>query len=106
MRFIENNMRLGRVSISEKLLRESIKNGIAARLFYGSVPLDVSRDWLNSKTTYTLWHPRFDLVEEGEKIPNYMAVVENGAISWEKTGYEHDAPIVTPDMLGAVEVPA
>jgi len=76
--------RMGRFTVRDKILRDSINNGLAARLFYGSVPLDVQRDWLQEKTTFTLWHPSFDAIDEGARIPEYIAVVENGVISWER----------------------
>ena len=99
MNIVESNARIGRVSVSEELLRASINTGIAARVFYGSVPLEISRDWFAGTSTYILWHPKFDPVAENAKVPNYTAIVENGVISWEKCGYEKDAPLVTAQML-------
>lgn len=76
--------RLGRVTVADKVLRDSINNGSAARIFYGSVPLEVERNWMLQRTTYLLWHPSFSDVEEGWLIPNYVAVIENGAVHWEQ----------------------
>lgn len=76
--------RLGRFTVSEQLLRDSINTGIAARLFYGSVPLDVQRDWMANTTTFLLWHPQFDEVPEGCLVPAYMATVTNGVIEWDR----------------------
>lgn len=81
---IEQDRRLGRVQVADKILRESINTGIAARIFYGSVPIDVERHWLTQVSTYTLWHPEFDRIEEHEQIPNYTALVENGVARWER----------------------
>lgn len=80
----DTSRRLGFVTVSDKLLRESINNGIAARIFFGCVPLEVKRDWMNQHTTYLLWNPSFSDVEEGALIPNYIAVIENGAVHWEQ----------------------
>jgi hypothetical protein len=33
---------------------------------------------------FTLWHPSFDAIDEGALIPEYIAIVENGAITWER----------------------
>ena len=76
--------RMGRFTVQDKILRDSINNGLAARLFYGCVPLDVRRDWLHEKSTFTLWHPSFDAIEQHAHIPEYIVVVENGSISWER----------------------
>lgn len=81
---LDTSRRLGRLTVSDKVLRESINNGSAARIFYGCVPLEVERDWMRQSSTYVLWHPSFDDVEEGARIPNYVALLENGAIRWEK----------------------
>lgn len=80
----DTSRRLGFVTVSDKLLRESINNGIAARIFLGCVPLEVKRDWMSQHTTYLLWHPSFADVEEGARIPNYIALIENGAVHWEQ----------------------
>lgn len=80
----DTSRRLGRVTVADKVLRESINNGSAARIFYGSVPLEVERDWMRQASTYVLWHPSFADVEEGARIPRYVAVLENGAIHWEQ----------------------
>lgn len=82
--------RLGKFTVDDKILRESINSGLAARLFHGSVPIDVKRDWMSEKSTFTLWHPKFDQVEKGEQVPEYIAAVENGAITWERV--PHSAP--------------
>jgi len=81
---IAQDQRLGRVQVTDKILRESINSGIAARIFYGSVPIDIERDWMRQITTYTLWHPEFDRIEEGQQIPNYTALIENGVVRWER----------------------
>jgi hypothetical protein len=81
---IEQDQRLGRVRVADNILRESINTGIAARIFYGSVPIDLERDWMRQITTYTLWHPQFDRLEDGENVPNYTALIENGVSRWER----------------------
>ena len=80
----DTSRRLGRVTVADKVLRDSINNGSAARIFFGSVPLEVERNWMLQRTTYLLWHPSFSDVEEGALIPNYVAVIENGAVHWEQ----------------------
>lgn len=80
----DTSRRLGRFTVADKLLRESINNGSAARIFYGSVPLEVERDWMRQVSTYVLWHPSFADVEEGARIPHYVALLENGTIRWEQ----------------------
>ncbi len=91
IQMVETSRRLGRFSISDNLLRESINNGLAARLFYGSVPLDVTRSWIERTTEFLLWHPKFDSCGEGSLIPQYMAQVENGAITWVRIDKDSEA---------------
>lgn len=76
--------RIGVFKVSDKLIRDSINNGMAAHIFNGSVPLDVRRDWISQTSEYLLWNPSFDEVAEGARIPSYVAVIENGALHWEK----------------------
>ncbi len=81
---VDKSRRIGRFTLSDFLLRQSINNGIAARLFYGSVPLDVQRNWMEATSAFILWNPSFDEVREGELVPEYIALVENGVITWER----------------------
>lgn len=80
----DTSRRLGRVRVGEEVLRKSINDGSAARIFQGSVTLEIKRNWYDRFNTYLLWHPSFDEVEEGALIPYYVAVIENGVIHWEK----------------------
>lgn len=80
----DTSRRLGLVRVSEDALRKSINDGSAARIFQGSVTLEIQRAWFDRYNTYLLWHPQFDEVEEGALVPNYVAVIENGAVHWEK----------------------
>lgn len=80
--------RIGRFTVRDEILRNSINTGLAARLFYGCVPLDVQRDWMQQESTFVLWHASFDAIDESKLIPEYIALVENGAITWERV--EHN----------------
>lgn len=81
-----NGRRIGRVTVSDELLRNSIETGEAAALFAGCVPLDVVRDWYSQTSTFLLWHPAFDVVAEGEFAPEYEALFTNGGDSptWQR----------------------
>jgi hypothetical protein len=72
------NRRLGRFTVSDTVLRDSITTGAAAHLFAGAVPLDVQRDWMNQTTTYLCWHPEFREVPNGEITPVYVAIFRKG----------------------------
>lgn len=81
--------RIGRFTVSDHILRESIDDGSAAHLFAGAVPLDVERDWMTQNTTYICWHPAFRQVAKGEMVPTYAATFhrnEDGTVSheWEE----------------------
>jgi hypothetical protein len=87
-----SHTRQGTFTVTDHLLRESINSGLAARLFYGSVPLDIKRNWIAQTTTYTLWHPKFDQLREGSLIPTYTAEIENGVISWHRQDAQESSP--------------
>lgn len=80
----DTSCRIGHITISDDVLRESINTGLAARIFHGSVPLDVKRNWMHSDSTFLIWHPQFDELEQGEIIPDYSALITNGVITWER----------------------
>lgn len=77
--------RIGKVTVADRLLRAAIDSGHGANMFAGSVPLDVQRSWVADKTTFVLWHPKFQPVDEGRMIPEYRAVFEDGETTptWE-----------------------
>lgn len=70
--------RIGKFTVSEKLLHDAVDTGHGANLFVGMVPLDVQRDWLTGRTTFTAWHPDFQAVEENRTVPEYVPRFDNG----------------------------
>lgn len=87
-----NERRIGRFTVPDHMLRQSINDGSAAHLFAGAVPLDVQRDWMQQTTTYICWHPEFRVIPEGEMAPTYIAVFrkdDTGGIThaWRETAY-------------------
>ena len=84
---MQTNRRIGRFTVSDQLLHQSIDSGIAAKIFNGSVPLDVKRDWFEQSTTFLLWHPSFDACAEGSIVPEYVLIVKDDEITWMKSTY-------------------
>lgn len=73
-----SDRRIGKFTVSDSVLRDSIDDGSAAHLFAGAVPIDVQRDWMTQNTTYICWHPAFRQVAEGEMFPTYTATFHKG----------------------------
>ena len=95
--------RVGQVEFDDAILRRAIVDGSAAQLFSGAVPLDVQRDWMMQTSTFVLWHPAFDEIEEGEITPDYQAIFtvhEDGQIThtWQRLDLTSEPVTVTGDM--------
>lgn len=78
--------RLGRFVVSEKLLFDAIDTGHGANVFHGLIPLEIRHNFLGGKFEYLGWHAGFDHLPEGEVIPDYRAVFDDGETfpRWER----------------------
>lgn len=72
--------RIGRVVVNRHLLLDAIDGGGGANLFHKSIPLDIQHDWTADRVTYILWHPSFDIIDEGEIAPEYIATFSRDSI--------------------------
>ncbi len=70
--------RVGRFEVSEKLIWDIINGKGNTQLFEGMIPVDVKRDMMRSKVEYICSGPMFDEVPEGQIIPMYRPVFDDG----------------------------
>lgn len=62
------------------MLHDAADSGNGANLFIGMVPIDVQRDFLRDTTTYIAWHRDFAEIPNGQVIPEYEAVFDEGSV--------------------------
>ncbi|ENK1244736.1 hypothetical protein AB2063_002949 [Clostridium botulinum] len=74
-------MRLGKIKINQKYIREMItdeRNNMfnETRLFAKMIPLQIQEDFLGGINTYICYSKLFEDISEGEEVPLYDVTVD------------------------------
>lgn len=70
--------RVGRFTVSDKLLWDIAAGKCGTTIFHGMVPLDVNKDFMQMRTEFFCAGPMFDEVPEGQCIPEYKPIWQSG----------------------------
>lgn len=76
--------RKGIIKISDDLIRKSPENVI--EILKDALVVRISNDFMSRSLTYMAYSKHFDLCEEGEQIPTYVASITNLSPKDFKTG--------------------
>ncbi|NFH48131.1 hypothetical protein FC976_13095 [Clostridium sporogenes] len=75
-------MRLGKINIDQKDIKEMIRGGRnnifnETRLFDKVIPLQIQEDFITRTNTYVCYSKLFEDIEEGEEIPLYRVIIDS-----------------------------
>jgi hypothetical protein len=89
---MNTNRRLGRIRISDAVLRDFTDPRALLKVFAGSIPLDVERNWTAQHSDFLIWNEAFSTVEAGTIIPFYNFTAQRLETGEIKASFELAAP--------------
>lgn len=79
--------RKGKVRLSADVI--TIQPDIVVKAFEGSIVVRAEMQWIDNSIEYVLLHPKFDMVNVGEVIPEYDIVIDTDDETGELVSIEY-----------------